>query len=666
MTDDDVVARLVREERLAAAASLASARGDPKTASELFERACEWPRAAHEALLAGDPGRALRLAVLAGDEPLAERALRGAAAHPDTCAHLAAQLDRQGAPAWAARAYEAAGRGVDAARAWERAGDAVRAAELLEAERDVVGAARVLEAAIRRTPGAWSTHVALGNLLVRYGKDEAAVRVLQAIPDAADERPRALAPLIAALERLGLGQALHEARSELARSALPPDAPAALPASAPDAAVDASPEGARARIYGRYAIVREVASTASARVVECLDVVRGGAVAVKLFAGHAIGGAGRDVLARFEREVKILGAIDHPNVVKLQDYFPEGPALVLEWMPGGTLERMLASGPLAPARAVEIACAVLSALGEAHRVGVLHRDVKPSNVLFDAAGGAKLSDFGVAHLGDLSITATAGLIGTLAYMSPEQREGHPATVASDVYGAGALLFEMLTGEPPPKDGAVTFHPSGAHRDLGPAHDEVVSSLLARDPGARPGDTFAARRALTALAWPVTVDPMGTRPSTRRAPSDRPQPSGRLGRDAAGCDVDTWLHRAIERLPLTEANLRRAGAFARAGHPALQTVLRVDRDADELWLEAPRGEALARPLEAGEIAPLRAALDALHRAGAVHGAVDRRHVFVGPDEGVTLTFPRREASALATADLDRIALARLGDALDDAS
>src|SRR6202040_1575115 len=91
------------------------------------------------------------------------------------------------------------------------------------------------------------------------------------------------------------------------------------------------------------------------------------------------------------------------------------------------------------------ACAVLSALGEAHRLGVLHRDVKPANVLFDDAGVARLGDFGVAHLGDLSTTATAGVIGTLAYMSPEQREGRPATAESDVYAVGAILFEMLAG-----------------------------------------------------------------------------------------------------------------------------------------------------------------------------------------------------------------------------
>ena len=147
------------------------------------------------------------------------------------------------------------------------------------------------------------------------------------------------------------------------------------------------------------------------------------------------------------------------------------------------------------------------------------------------------------------------------------------------------------------------------------------------------------------------------PRPRRAPSERPEPSGRLVRDAAGRDVDAWLQRAVERLPLTEATLRRARTFARAGHPALQTVLRVDRDAGELWLEAPRGLPADRPLSAPELSALRAALESLHREGAVHGCVDRAHVHVGPDEDVILTFAR-SLGAHATADRS-IALARLG-------
>jgi tRNA A-37 threonylcarbamoyl transferase component Bud32 len=651
---DDDVARLIREERIAAAASLASARGDAKTASELFERACEWQRAAHEALRASDPARALRLSVLARDEPLAERALSGLRGDRDACRKIGLLLERQGDHLWAARTFELADLRSEAAQAWERAGNAVRAAELLEAAHDVVGAARVLETATRRAPENFANQVALGQLLLRYGKNEAAVRALQTVPRGAAERRTALVALVAALEPLGLRQALEEARAEL--STLPAPAVEILPLpSVPEA--EPVPD-VRTRIFGRYEVVREVASTASARVLECVDAVRGDRVAVKLFAGHGVGGAGRDVLIRFEREVKVLGSLDHPNVVPLHDYFPDGPALVLSWMPGGTLEQMMASGPIAPARAVEIACAVLNALGEAHRLGVLHRDVKPSNVLFDAAGVARLGDFGAAHFGDLSITATAGLIGTLAYMSPEQYQGKPATVASDVFGAGAILFEMLTGERLPQDGHIAVRPSGVHRDLGAAHDRVVLSLIARDPEDRPTDAFAARRALSALPWPTTVEPAAIGPRSGRAPSDHPPPPSRIVRDAAGRDIDVWIGRAVERVPLDALTLQRAVAFARADHPALQTVLRVDRQTEEIWLEGRRGHSLDRALSPEELGTLRQALAALHQAGITHGSIDRAHVHVSADGAVTLAFSR-SSSPTDTADRDHIALARLG-------
>jgi serine/threonine-protein kinase len=325
-------------------------------------------------------------------------------------------------------------------------------------------------------------------------------------------------------------------------------------------------------------------------------------------------------------------------------------------MGGGTLEKLIAESAVAPARAVEIAGALLAALGEAHRLGVLHRDIKPANVLFDDAGTTRLGDFGVAHLGDLSATATAGVIGTLAYMSPEQREGRPATVQSDLYGVGMILFEMLTGERPGGGEEVRARPSGVHRDLNPRHDEAVLRLISRDPGARPADAFAARRALVALEWPSVVEPAAPRPSRERQASDRP-PATRLGLEAGGRTIDRWIGRTVERVPLDEKILARARAFARAGHPALQTVLRVARDNHEIWLDTPRGRPLSVPLTAPQASALRAALDALHAEGAVHGSVDAEHVHVDAAGAVTLLFTR-EVDPTATVDRDRLALSRL--------
>jgi tRNA A-37 threonylcarbamoyl transferase component Bud32 len=640
---DPDVTRLVREERLLEAAALASERGDPRLASQLYERACDWTNAAVEALRSGDGSRALELAAEAGSESLAEQA--ASLVSPQASQAVAEKLVRRGHDAYAARLLEASGHPLEAARAWEHAGHASRAAELLEHGGDPAGAARVLESALRRDPMAWVVATALGALLARFGKHEAAVRALQRVPAERPERREALVHLVSALERLGLARAAADARDELEASGGAPRRGEVEP-KAP----------VHRRIFGRYDVVREAASSPSARVLECTDVVRGERVAVKVFAAWDTHGSGRDALARFEREVRTMRVLDHPSIVPLRDYVPEGPAIVLAWMSGGTLERMLAAtGALAPARAVEIASGVLAALGEAHRLGILHRDVKPANVLFDEAGGARLSDFGVAHLGDVSTTATAGVFGTLAYMSPEQREGRPATARSDVFAAGTILREMLTGERPLPGEPPRARPSEAHAELDARHDAIVARLTAHDPTERPVDAFEARSALLGLPWPATVDKLAPRRRAERKSSVRPR-AGRLQLGLDGTALDTWTGRLVERVPASEQALTRARAFARADHRALQSVLRVDHDDEAIWLDVARGRPLDRSLTAAERSDLEGALEALHAAGAVHGHVDPAHVLVD-DSGVVLRF-EVEHEATATIDRDRLALGRL--------
>jgi serine/threonine-protein kinase len=646
---DADVAELVRQERLREAAELASARGDARLASQLYERACDWTSASAEALRAGDAARALELAAQGGDEDAAERAVPsviGDAGGADACA---ARLARRGHDRWAARLLEAMGRAQEAAPLWERAGETLRAAQLVEEGGDPAGAARVLEAALRRRPQAWEIVTALGALLARFGKHEAAVRALQRVPPDAPQRREALVHLASSLAQLGLQRAAAEATAEL-------ETRGGAPGETPEAGRSPEPAAVRQRIFGRYDVVREVASSPSARVLECVDVVRAERVAVKVFAAWDTHGAGRDALAHFEREVRTMRALDHPSIVPLREYVPEGPAIVLGWMPGGTLERVLAAaGPLAPARAVEIASAVLAALGEAHRVGILHRDVKPANVLFDEAGGARLSDFGVAHLGDVSTTATAGVFGTLAYMSPEQRAGRPASARSDVFAVGVILREMLTGERPSPGDSPRAVPSEAHRELSARHDAAVARLAAADPADRPADAFEARSALLSLSWPATVDVGAARPRSERRSSAWPA-GGRLEARADGAVVDAWTGRLVERVPLSDRSLERARAFGRADHPGLQTVLRVDREDDSIWLEALRGAPLDRALTRSERSTLGGALEALHAAGGVHGRVDADHVVVG-ESGAVLRF-EAEQDPTATVDRDRLALSRL--------
>jgi serine/threonine-protein kinase len=653
---DADVEKLVREERLREAADLAFSRGDARTASTLFERACDFKRAAETALLSNDWARALPLALEAKNEDLAEKAFPHLAGDTANVERVAFRLAQRGDHAWAGRLLESIQKNAEAARSFERAGRAIDAARLLEAAGDVVGASKVLEAQVRREPGKGSLLVALGSLLHRYGKTDAAVRQLQKVREDAPERRAALTIMIEALDRLGLAQARVEAEAELGKLGGPLEG----------ALGDARGAPVRARLFGRYEVVREVASSPHARVIECLDGVRSEKVAVKIFAGYDARGSGRDALARFEREVRVLGTLDHPNIVPLHDYVPEGPALVLDWMSGGTLETMLANEPLAPMRAVEIAQAILAALGEAHRLGIIHRDVKPANVLFDDAGVTRLGDFGVAHLSDLSATATAGVIGTMGYMSPEQREGRPATVKSDIFGVGAILWEMLTGEKPvarmpsdespPSSRLQGLRPSGVHRDLNAHHDTVVFSLVDDDPAKRPDDTFAARRMLSALKWPNTIERVAVPRTAMKVPTDRP--SGmRLMPDADGSEIDQWLGRRVVSIELEAHSLKRASAFARADHPALQAVLRVDRENKAIWLASPRGTPLTGRATREQVAILREALERLHELGEVHGAVEPAHVLIDDQGAVTLAFTSTPGPT-ATADLDHLALSRL--------
>jgi serine/threonine protein kinase len=650
VTPPDDVRALIAEERLVEAAALLGARGDHLGASQLYERACSYVAAAEEAARAGLPGQALLLAVQGGADALAAAQLPSLAEDPKGAERAAYMLGQRGDHAWAAQVYEALAQSKPAAAAWDRAGEGARAARLLESLGDVIGAAKTLELSIKRAPERADLRLALGQLLLRYGKPEAAVRHLQQVPEQCPEHRAALAALVEAFGTLGLEQARGDAAEQLRAAGGAPVPSPSTPQNVDEGAV-------RPRFFGRYVANAEVSQSQTARVVDCLDVVRNERVALKLFAAQHAAGAGRDALTRFEREVRVLRSLEHPNIVPLRDYVAEGPALVLAWMAGGTLGQMLERGPLAPARAVEIASSVLLALGEAHRLGVLHRDIKPANVLFDGAGTARLSDFGVAHLSDLSSTATAGILGTFGYMSPEQREGRPASVQSDIYGVGAILWEMLTGERPPES-ETQVRPSGVHRDLGPAHDACVLSFLCPEPGGRPRDAFAARSALSSVAWPTTIErataPLSKRPSVR--PASPEESDERIAQTAHHATFDTWIERPVVTLAVTEASRERIRAFARVQHRALQAVFRLDKATSTAWFEHIDGWRPAQPLTRAQTTMLDEAIGALHREGIVHGHVDADHVRVRADGSVRLLYA--EGVVLGSMDQDRLALARL--------
>jgi serine/threonine-protein kinase len=326
-------------------------------------------------------------------------------------------------------------------------------------------------------------------------------------------------------------------------------------------------------------------------------------------------------------------------------------------MPGGDLDGMLARfGALAPARAAEVACAVLSALAAGHAMGVLHRAVKPTNVLFDAVGGARLGDFGSSQLGDVAATVTTALSRTLAYVAPELRQGRAPTERSDIFSVGVMLHEMLTGIAPDPHLPMLPLASQVHPGLDARHDRALAHLTAVDPADRPDGAREALAMLAQLAW--AGPGVGRAQAGGNAEASWRDEADRVCAATGGAPFeafDAWIARGVERVPCTPAILARARAFARAGDPGLQAIWRIDAASETLWLE-PLGPRLDRPLSEGERESLRRALDALHAAGAVHGSVGPEGVGRGA-QGWALRFGG-EPHPHAGVDEDRAALAAL--------
>src|SRR5579864_1636455 len=283
-----------------------------------------------------------------------------------------------------------------------------------------------------------------------------------------------------------------------------------------------------ALIAGRYRLDTLLGRGGMSEVWCATDLELGRRVAVKLLAPN-------EDNARFEREARAIAALAHPNVTQLYDYGESDgrPFMVLEYLPGGSLEELLqTNGALPDESTRRIASDVAAGLAHAHARGVVHRDLKPSNVLFDEEGRAKLADFGIAWMaaGAGTLTGAGTVLGTAAYISPEQAAGMPATAASDVYSFGVLLFRMLTGRLP-FEGEDPLALIVQHRDeLPPSVASVrpdappdlaalTDATLQKDPAARPVDGEALLDALTGGVAPAAV--LADAGSTRVLPAMPP-------------------------------------------------------------------------------------------------------------------------------------------------
>ena len=229
-------------------------------------------------------------------------------------------------------------------------------------------------------------------------------------------------------------------------------------------------------------------------------------VAVKLL--HAPLSAQPDFRRRFEVEARAAAGLNHPHVVAVHDYGEQDgtPYIVMERLPGRTLADAIAAGPLPLPQVRSVLDDVLSALAMAHAAGILHRDIKPGNILLADSGAAKIADFGIAKSAESGHTIAGQVMGTMGYLSADRLSGHPATVADDLYAVGVVGYEALTGRRPfPQDNLVALaravsegHPVPLHvlrPDVDPALATVVERAMVRDARARFGSAEEMRAAL---------------------------------------------------------------------------------------------------------------------------------------------------------------------------
>src|SRR6266498_3255271 len=247
---------------------------------------------------------------------------------------------------------------------------------------------------------------------------------------------------------------------------------------------------------GRYRVVRKLGTGGMANVYLAEDQELGRRVAIKMLDDrHA---QDDQFVERFRREAKNAAGLSHPNIVSIYDRGESEGAyyIAMEYLEGKTLKELLVvRGPTPIRVAVDYTRQILAALAFAHRNGLVHRDIKPHNVIVAPDGRLKVTDFGIARSGTSQMTEAGSIIGTAQYLSPEQAKGAPVTPASDIYSVGIVLYEMLTGSVPftgdtPLEiamkhlSAIPEPPSEKRREIPHELDSIVLRALAKDPADR--------------------------------------------------------------------------------------------------------------------------------------------------------------------------------------
>jgi len=643
---------LIAAGKYAEAAAALRTEGQLERAQALYEKIWDFRSAAACARERGDRPALLRLLLDARE--LADAARVGQellTAAPGEQARAAEVYERRRLWAEAAALREALGQ-LEAAHALFK-----RAQQPLEAARLDETLGRTREAGILyekfvadepASPDAPRAHLQLGRILGGFQRHDEAARHLQraARGDDALTRGRARRQLVAELVALGYRDAASTVLDRLrADDGRIPPLDAFLANERRTAAEAAA--ASQARLGGRYVVEKLLGSGGMGRVYLARDAFTGRDVAVKVVApptDERLAAGYR----RFVREAQIVSSLKHPNVVAVIAFHEELGLLAMEHMAGGTLADRL-PGPLSPAQVRALLVEVVSGLEAAHAHGVVHRDIKPANIFFAASGEAKLGDFGVAHLQDLGATQTAGFIGTLAYMSPEQISGAPLRFSTDVYALGVTAFQALTGRLPFRGpdfvaqhlGEIAPAPSTLRPGLDPGWDALIARALEKDPRDRFGSLEELRHALAAIpvenvnaSVNVNADEnVNASANTMVAANERYATVGVVG-ETPRSTLEQATDRTLGREVIIErfhpgfldgadgaAHLRWLRALARHGGPHLQRVLRIEQrpDGARAVYEAVSGARPSR-LPHAAVEQLLRALAPLHAAGGTHGSV----------------------------------------------
>lgn len=345
----------------------------------------------------------------------------------------------------------------------------------------------------------------------------------------------------------------------------------------------------------RYRLDDRIAAGGMGEVWRGTDLSLRRQVAIKLMRpGYARDEEG---LARFRAEARYAGSLVHPNIAMVYDYWegdpPGQPYLVMELVDGPSLAGLLADGPMNPGQAMDVIAQTAAGLQAAHAAGLVHRDIKPGNLLISPGGRVKITDFGIARADwSATLTGTGLVIGTAAYLAPERVAGAPATPAADLYALGVVGYECLTGERPFDGEPVAV--ALAHQDrplprLPPSVPaeiaRLIAELTAKAPGARPGSAGEvaerASRLRGASTGPVTIRPAGL--DGGDPPRGRLSLRARAGVALAGVaaiGLGGWL----------------AASALGSPHRAVGTPLRAGRHS-----AVPSGQASAPPVVASSIA-----------------------------------------------------------------